>query len=377
MPAQWSQTYTRLDRFPALGEGLDCWHSAPVSDPAWDDFLRSTPQGQFQQSSLWAEYKALEGWSHYRVIVTDAVGMVGGFQILWKKSRLGRIGYVSKGPVVHPESSHLVEVTGRLLHAASKTLGLTGVIVQQPDEAQNFLSADPLSGFVTSNPKAVVEATYLVDVRDNLERVRSRMSASLRRNVRKAHKQKATIRIGTAADLPLFFKLMSSICRRQNTAPNPGSLEAVRHLWTVFAPTNSIRVTIAECAGQSPAAKLSLIFGDLVTVWKKGWDGTHGDWHPNELLEDEFLEWAHVQGYRACDFGSFNRSHASRILAGEMLGPTDLNSRDYYHFRFGGQPKLLPRSVVLFPNPCLRWCYQTIYSPLAALRSRQQSTAES
>jgi len=362
------QSYQRL---ASVSDGADTWTvwlSPAPADPLWDAFLTSTHYGQFQQSSLWSQYKAAEGWNHHRVVLTGDSGIVGGFQILWKPARIGRLGYVSKGPVASSETAVLVRQMGRLLYEAAKELGLSSLVVQQPDETRIALRP-PDFGLVFGNPRGVYEATYHVDLRSDIEVVRGRMKAKLRQNIRKAQKRGTTIREGTEADLPTFFELMAASCRRLETVPNPASLEAVRRLWHIFSAAGAIRVTVAECDGAVRAAELYLVFGDLVTAWKKGWDGSHGDWHPNELIEDESIEWARANGFRAIDFSSFNAEAARRLLDGESVDVTELTSRDAYHVRFGGTPKLLPRSMVMVPNPVLRWSYRNLYGPLERRRN--------
>ena len=86
-----------------------------------------------------------------------------------------------------------------------------------------------------------------------------------------------------------------------------------------------------------------------------------GQWHPNELLQDESLEWAKANEYRVCDFCSLSRGAAERILGGEPATSLTLSARDEYNRRFGGRPKLLPRALVLMPNRFLRWLYRQTY----------------
>lgn len=357
----WSSSYRKIIPSPNESGPGEAWLSPAPSDPWWDDFLRSTPCGQFQQSSLWAEYKAGEGWHHHRVVLTDTPGIMGGFQILWKKSRLGRIGYVSKGPVAQPEDPALVHQLGRLLRGAARELGLTALIVQPPDESKEEPGSPDVSGFLISNPLQVVEATYLVDVSTDMETVRQRMHSKVRQYVRKSRQAGVVIRPGTEADLPLFFALMAATCRRQHTRPNPASLEAVRRLWKIFSPRHAIEMSFAEKAGTAVAGRLNLIFGDRVTQWKKGWDGSAAGSRPNEFLADHALEWAQGRGYRICDFTALNRLTALRLLGGQTQNATHAHSRDKFNLRLGGYPKLLPRARLLVPNPIIHWGYQHTY----------------
>ena len=343
------------------GAGIDVWHSTETSDPLWDDFLLRTPCGQYQQSSLWAEFKGGEGWEHHRIVVTSASMIKGGFQVLWKRKGPIRIGYVSKGPVSAPETPVLVKRLIQLLVATVRELRLKALILQQPDESSVGIDPYTEAGFVVSNPAHVMEATCLIDLHNDMEVLRKRMSSRLRRNLRTSSKLPVIIREGTESDLGTFFSLMAATCQRQNTVPNPANEDAIRRLWEIFSRRRMIRLTLAECEGQVPAALLTLGFGGRLTAWKKGWDGAQPKWHPNELLQDESIEWAKAMGYNVYDFSSFRRWAADRISSGQPAKTLKLFPRDEYHRRFGSHPKLLPRALIFIANPLLHWLYRQTY----------------
>ena len=355
-------SYHRIGLVATAEAPVAVWRSTELADAVWDDFLRSTPCGQFQQSSLWAQYKAGEGWTHHRIVLTKEERVVGGFQILWKRSRYLRIGYVSKAPVERSPDAPLGALLAEQLVLAARELRLAAMIVQLPDESAFPALHYEEKGFLRSNPMGVYEATYLLDLEEDLAILRARMSSSLRRNIRAGKRRGVLVREGTEADLGRFFALMATACRRLNTPPNPPSVEALTRLWRIFAPTGSIRVIFAECEGQTVAAKLNLHFGARLVIWKKGWDGTHGDWHPNEVLEDATFEWGREVGFAFCDFGSFGRAAAEYFADGRTAPEELISSVDAYHLRFSGRPKILPPALVYLPNPALRWCYRNLYS---------------
>jgi hypothetical protein len=349
--------------------------STATSDPLWDDFLRQTPYGQYQQSSLWAEFKTGEGWQHHRVLVRSANGIDGGFQILWRSKGPFKVGYVSKGPVAHAETPVLRAELTRLLMQSARSLGLNALIVQLPDEVGVDMAASAEEPeFIRSNPLKVIEATYLVDVREGMEAVRRRMHRNVRQCVRKAREQGVTVRAGTEEDLPLFFNLMAATCQRQNAAPNPATFASLRRLWRLFAASGSVEMAFAGRDGQDVAGRMNLIFGHRVTQWKKGWDGTHSEWHPNELLADHALEWAQDHGHRLCDFSAINRLTAESILAGRPTDSSIARSRDMFNLRLGGFPQLLPRARIYLPNSILRWGYRQTYHRLERRRERRMLT---
>src|ERR1700722_11594625 len=110
-----SNSYEEIDRKLLAGREVVVRLSRELEDRCWDKFLEETPLGQFQQSSFWGRSKSAEGWTLLRVILTIDEEIVGGFQILWRRSWFGRNGYVSKGPVALSGYSGLVEYTTRLL----------------------------------------------------------------------------------------------------------------------------------------------------------------------------------------------------------------------------------------------------------------------
>jgi hypothetical protein len=262
-----------------------------------------------------------------------------------------------------------------LLGTAARELGLHALIVQLPDENPDPVEEAP--GFLRSNPMNVIEATYLVDVSEGMEIVRKRMHRNVRQCVRKAREQGVSVRAGDEADLPLFFELMSATCRRQGTTPNPGSLESLRRLWRLFARIDGVELAFAGRDGGDIAGRMNLIFGNRVTQWKKGWDGSNPNWHPNELLADHALEWASAHGHRLCDFSAINRFTAEHILAGRPHDAVISRSRDMFNLRLGGYPKLLPRARVLLPNPLLRWGYRAFWLPRERRKLRRILAARS
>ncbi len=95
------QYYTELASCKTSIGLVKAWQTSKDDDPSWDSFLNSTPGGQFEQTGLWAQTKKLNGWSCLRVVLTCKENIIAGFQILMKtKQFIGKIGYISKGPVV-------------------------------------------------------------------------------------------------------------------------------------------------------------------------------------------------------------------------------------------------------------------------------------
>ena len=343
---------------------IQATHSDVLEDRAWDRFLSEASRGQYQQSSIWARVKASQGWACSRTLLWDEHGCRGGFQLLHRRTRFGRLGYVTKGPALANESLDEVEACTEAIKAATERLGLRALVVQPPDESGLEL---PLleAGFGHASLLRVDEANLLIDMDDDLD---SRIPAATRKRVRQAARRGVTVREGAAEEIGTFFALMAKTCERRGVVPNP-SEAGLREMWSLFADEADVRVSFAEVGGEPVAGLLCLGYGDCLTVWKKGWNGAAADVRPNHGLYHETLLWARDAGYRVCDFGGLERGIAATLLRGEPLSPEQRAGRDFFNLSFGGRPVLLPRALILFPNRLPRVAHQWVS------RSRRLSSA--
>jgi len=333
---------------------FDAWVSTELLDPKWDDYLRSIPTGQFQQSALWAAYKASDGWKHYRVVLTHEGEIDGGFQILWKKKGPVRVGYINKGPVCRSGKTETAALLKTLLAQSAQTLRLTLLIAQEPDETPIDANSPRGTGFIEANPAHLIEATWLVDVSDGAEAVRARMSQRLKKHMQMASKAGVSIREGTVADLDRFFALMKATCDRLGTTPNPPTPQALRRLWDLLTPTHTIRLTLAELNGTAIGGLLCIPWGNRYSLWKKGRDSNNPNTDGDKLLTAEALERAGASGYELADYCSFSKSSALKLRSDPNADFHSFSGNDQFKIRFGGYPKILPSAQLYFPNPLLR-----------------------
>jgi len=331
---------------------------SPVSDcppERWDKFLESIPEGHFQQSSMWASAKAIEGWEPIRVTFERAGQIQGGFQILHRKTRFGRMGYVSKGPVLADEDPDLQTQTLRVMQDTARKHGLRALIVQAPDQTRLTPGQFRGLGFLPNHLVNVVTSTLLIDVSCTMEEILARLRRTTMLELKRARKRGIKIREGERGDLGTFFDLMVETCKRQETSPSPASVATFQQLWDAFG--GRLRLTLAEFEEQPVAGTVCLCFGDRVTFWKKGWSGAHRDKHPNQLVMFEAIEWSQQHGYKNFDCLAMSRDTAESILAGKELSAEQRQQRDFFLLGYGGTPVLLPDSWVFIPNSVARIVY--------------------
>lgn len=326
----------------------------PPQDQPWDDFLRASPTGQFQQSSLWARVKEADGWKVARNTHHDTDGIVSGHQVLWKSKSGLRLGLVNKGPVAASRFAESNLDLIRRLKEHLRSLRLHAAVVQPPDASLDLAQVLARGEFLPDLPLGAVSATLLVDLACTPQVLEQRMTRSARQNVRQAAKRGVTVIEGAEVDLPLFFELMRSSCVRQGAQPNPSSVRGLQSLWSAFGCSQAIRLTFAVVGGERISGLLALAFGNRLTLWKKGWSEKSQDLHPNELLNFEAISWAQRRGFKWCDFGACDRDMAETLVAGRPLSEAHKRTRHFFNLRFGAQPALLPTAQLYLPNPVLR-----------------------
>lgn len=314
--------------------------------------MQQSPLGQFQQTSRWAEVKALDGWNRELILNDPSDIGAGGVQLLWKPSRIGRIGYVSKGPVLANEDVSSIDAALTRLSVRARTLRLRALILQPPDHSQ-ISGADLCRHQFGTHPiPSVIHATAMVNLSGGREGILTRLSHKTRQNSRTATKNGVTVRRAQREALPKFFALMRESCQRQHEQPNPSRVELLEALWERFSP--QLWLGIASIDQTDVSGLLMIGHGQRMTFWKKGGNAHGNQLQANCLLMVEALAWAADAGYQTADFVSINPQIAATLLAGERLTPLQQKSQDMFKLRFAAEPKLLPPAKLLIVDPLLR-----------------------
>jgi lipid II:glycine glycyltransferase (peptidoglycan interpeptide bridge formation enzyme) len=329
-----------------------------ATDDVWDDFLQRSERGQFQQSGMWGKAKSASGWQAQRILFWRESTLVGGFSLLWRNSKFGRIGYVNKGPVLLDENEDSAAFAVFALERISRTLTLRGLIVQAPDNSHVLDRILAQRGFSTDRFARIIDATLVLPLDGRLRAVEAGLHTSARRNLRKARARGPSVWIATESELPVFFELMSATCARRKTRPNPASVDELKSIWRAFSHRGSLRLALAQCGDTVVAGTLTVGFGRCATLWKTGWTGTHQDWHTNELLAFSEIQWALEQGYALCDFGAIDRTVAENILAGKPRSQFPIDGRYAFLLQFGGLPKVLPPARFFSTHRSFRWLHR-------------------
>jgi hypothetical protein len=293
------------------------------------------------------------------VILADGDGPLAGFQLLWRPTRLGRIGYVSKGPVAREQEDAPWEQLTREIIDVANRLNLQAVIVQPPDWAPEAVPVFRQHGFADNHLYDVIRATWLIDLTTGWDQVEAGFRKGARRATRQSIADGFVVREGAESDLPDFFYMMNAMCRRLRTRPNPGTELSLRALWTAFHRQGLARLLIACHADSKAQAGLLLLrFGDRLTAWKQACDSTLLLRRPDPLLFAEAIRSGIGSGCRFFDFAALHPEAARALERGDDLSRDPRYSRDFFHVGFGGQPLHLPDPLVWFRSNILRRAYR-------------------
>jgi hypothetical protein len=110
--------------------------------------------------------------------------------------------------------------------------------------------------------------------------------------------------------------------------------------------------------GRAIAGGLSFHFQGRATFWKKGWDQTRKDLHPNTLLTWDAIRWACEVGAHTFDFVSLDRDLALALKEGRPFPEDVASRRDYFNLGFGGKGWVLPHAMIRWSSPWVGWAYR-------------------
>lgn len=356
------QEYIQIHILSTNSGNLSAWKSTDSPDDQWDDFLESSSFAHFYQSSKWAEVRKLDGWQPLLVMITRNDQIVGGFQILWRSKRfLGKIGLVLKGPVATTDDTVVLNFVLATLKKTAQMHDIRALIIQPADRDDTMLAALKQSEFSNNHIDFAVKTnTVIVNLKKDEHTLFKALKSDKRKNAKKALKNNIIIRDGDVDDLNVFFHFMTETCKRQNVKPSPSSLDFLNKIWSLFSSNGNIRMIIAEYEKKPVSANLLILFGNTCFLWKFGWSGELGHYHPNELLYWETLKFANNHALTYADVGAIDHDMATLLLEKTSLAQEMLKSYSYFKVGFGGDVLPLSKGFVYIPNQIIRLGYNIL-----------------
>lgn len=328
--------------------------SEQAADPDWDEFCLNHSDPHLEQTSLWAGIRLAYGWKPVRLLARLDGKIVGGVQILEHKvARYFLVGYIPRGPLL-TDSINAQVFLGELKRLA-RLRQLTYLAVSLPYQADGLISPLRAAGFFARPdrlPPAVwAKATAVIDLDRDESALMAAISATKRKQLRRAQKAGIVVRPGSRQDLPVFQELLVALCQRRGVASNIPLGEGLNTLWDTLAARGNLKLFVAELNGEALSAMLLVVVGRWVRTWRIGWSGAHERECPSHLLYWESIRWAREQGYRHFDLMGIDVRDANEILAGRDRSAPYHCQITYAKLGFGGVPVVLPGEYCYFPSP--------------------------
>jgi lipid II:glycine glycyltransferase (peptidoglycan interpeptide bridge formation enzyme) len=334
------------------------------AESAWERFVEAAPGGDVVQTAARGRSKEAMGFAAAIAVSHGADGAIeGGGLVIARRVALLRgrlplaiVGYVARGPLVCGDDPDAIDRVLNAVEQAARRLGVMHLIIQPPAGGDGIAAELARRGYDADATAVAPTCTLVLDLSPDQDSLFAAMSASQRRNLRKARKLGVQVRRGTEADLATFHALQEATATRQGYRPL--SLAYLEAQWRALRPSGAIEIFFAA----APDAPDRPIAGTLVTAYAgtvtdkiPGWTGEAPALQPNVACICEAIAWAKEAGFRRFDLGGIHRAAGTQLMAGdrdkEALGERNPAA---FKARFGGSVMMLPEARQRTFNPVLR-----------------------
>jgi hypothetical protein len=159
------------------------WQDQPQDD-AWDEFVESLPDGHHEQTSLWGQVRAKNGWEVRRIIIRENGKIVAGTQMQIRSlRRFGRMAYITYGPCLRAHDPILENAVIAGLKQHARLMGVRFMAVGLPYDGHYLVPGLVAAGFQRKPARFhphFLEATAVI----NLSREPEQIFAAMRRSTR-------------------------------------------------------------------------------------------------------------------------------------------------------------------------------------------------
>ncbi len=270
-----------------------------IEDPRTWDSLVEHLNGKLLQSWRWGELKRRHGWKPVRIAWFHPDGdAVAAAQVLFRRAGPISIGYVPRGPLVAQRA--VTPATPRAYQRTIDRLALREraiCVLAEPEEVSGCAILSRAFGWRASPTVIQPQRTIRLAVDRDDEALLASMKPKTRYNIRLAQRRGVEVRIGTPADLGVFYDLLRETSRRDGFGIH--RLGYFRDLIDVFGEDAAL--LIAEKDGAPAAAALVVRFG-TETVYLYGASAERHQRHmASYLVQFAAMRWARARGCRHYD----------------------------------------------------------------------------
>ncbi len=312
---------------------------------AWNELISKLPSPHFLQTYEWGQVKAKYGWIPYYAVWTDDgnfhisqttdhwslnTGHCVAATMILKKQILNR-GFVARSSILYAPKGPLLDWR----NTALRTRVLNDLQSFAKQQSAIFLKVDPdillgrgvpnsegdvtensgqaarseltRRGWVYSSDQIQFQNTVLIDLSATEEEMLARMKPKTRYNVRLAEKKGVIVRVGTANDLPMLYKMYAETSIRDGFVIRDENYYMT--VWKLFMQdqpsTFDLRPStiplIAEVDNTPISAIFLFMFADRAYYVYGMSRSLHREKMPTYLLQWEAMKRAKANGCSAYD----------------------------------------------------------------------------
>jgi lipid II:glycine glycyltransferase (peptidoglycan interpeptide bridge formation enzyme) len=312
------------------------------------------------QTWAWGELKARFGWRVVRLALVEDGMIVSGAQVLFRPvPPIFSVAYVPKGPLADWNDD--IQVNALLAGLRRLCRSQRSVFLKiEPHASDDATLRDTFSqyGCVISQFTIQPPRTTVVDITPAEEAILAAMKQKTRYNIRVALRKGVTVRIGTADDLPTFFRLMQTTGQRDHFGIH--SLDYFRTMFELFAPERAA-LLLAEVQEEPVAGLMVLAHRPTAYYLFGASSNSHREKMPTYLLQWGAMRWARSKSCQNYDLWGIPDADEKTLEAKFVAHSQDPSGLwGVYRFKrgFGGR---VTRAIGAFDfvyNRPLYWVYR-------------------
>lgn len=278
--------------------------SDSIEDSDWDQFLSQNPYGHHEQSSRFATVRKQNYFDHFRLIAREGNSIVGGVQVLVRKTPIGSYAYISQGPVINENREDIAEQLTLALDQESIERKITKTSLYTCYPSEFLLEECQKKGFEPIQGLQSPKYTSMLDLTQDLDLLLSKMKKKTRYNIRYAEKNGIQIVRGNRSDIQEFYSTYRKTAEYKKFPIFP--LEYFEYLWDVFAKDQKIILLLARQDGKALAGHSLMVSGGRIYSGWGGIDRDGPDTKANYLLQWEAIQQAKSMGLEYYDIGGIS-----------------------------------------------------------------------
>jgi peptidoglycan pentaglycine glycine transferase (the first glycine) len=337
---------------------LSTEENTAVNRNSWDKFVANHRKGHLLQTWDWGELKKHFGWDVVRLALVEDEEILSGAQVLFRRFPLFSLAYVPKGPLVdwadRTQTRTLLAGLHRLCRAQrSVFLKIEPCAADDSSLREVITRHDGVSSHFTVQPPR----TIVIDMTPSEEAILAAMKQKTRYNIRLASRKGVTVRLGTAQDMPAFYRLMQITGQRDHFSIH--SQDYFRVMFELFAPERAA-LLLAEVEGEPVAGLMTLVHRTSAYYLFGASGNMHREKMPTYLLQWEAMRWAKANGCQCYDLWGIPDADEDKLEA-EFRADSETPSGLWgvYRFKrgFGGRVTRALGAFDFVYNHPLYWVY--------------------